>query len=366
MSEKTHFQRLVIAAYRLPFKFTKVKDGYKAVQNSGGLVSAMLALSENFMRSKSQVIKSKILWTGMAEALPDDFSTTKYENEHFDIAPVKIPSKLNTLYYGGFCNDLLWPLFHYFPTYAVFNDDYFQAYKEANSKFCDKIIKNIKPGDFVWVHDYQLLLLPEMIREKVPDVTIGFFLHIPFPSFEIFRLLPRHWREAIIHGMLGADLIGFHTNDYTRCFLKSVKRTTGFECSQNIIYTQNKLVKADAFPIGIDYEKFHNACLSKKVLTEKHKIKKTLSGQKLIFSVDRLDYTKGLLLRLKGYETFLEKFPEWHTKVVFNMVVVPSRDNIERYRKMKKEIESTVGRINGKYSSLAWQPIIYQYKSSEL
>lgn len=362
MSEKTHFQRLVIAAYRLPFKFLKVKDGYKAVQNSGGLVSAILALSENFKRSKNQVIKSKILWTGMAEALPDDFSTTKYENDYFDIAPVEIPSKLNTLYYGGFCNDLLWPLFHYFPTYGVFNDDYFRAYKEANSKFCDEIIKKIKPGDFVWVHDYQLLMLPEMIREKVPNVTIGFFLHIPFPSFEIFRLLPRHWREAIIHGMLGADLIGFHTNDYTRCFLKSVKRTTGFECRQNIIYTQNKLVKADAFPIGIDYEKFHKACLSKKVLTEKQKIKKPLSGQKLIFSVDRLDYTKGLLLRLKGYETFLEKFPEWRSRVVFNMVVVPSRDNIERYRKMKKEIESTVGRINGKYGSLAWMPIIYQYK----
>ncbi|MBK8883287.1 MAG: trehalose-6-phosphate synthase [Bacteroidales bacterium] len=160
-----------------------------------------------------------------------------------------------------------------------------------------------------------------------------------------------------------ADLIGFHTHDYTQHFIKTVKRTTGFECRQNVIYTPNKLVKADAFPIGIDYDKFHSACLDKYVLAEKQKIKNFLSGQKLIFSIDRLDYSKGLLLRLKGFETFLEKFPKWHSKVVFNMVVIPSRDNIEKYKDMKKEIESTVGRINGKYSSLVWRPIIYQYKS---
>lgn len=363
MVNEMHFERLVIAAYRLPFKFSKTKNGIKAVQNSGGLVSAILALSENFKKSNNKVINSKIVWTGIADNLPENFSSTNFENKHFDIAPVTLPQQLNDLFYGGFCNDLIWPLFHYFPTYSVFNNDYFKAYEEANSKFCDEIVKIIKPGDFIWVHDYHLLLLPEMIRKKVPDATIGFFLHIPFPSFEIFRLLPRHWRESIVNGMLGADLIGFHTHDYTQHFIKCVKRTTGFECRQNVIYTPNKMVKADAFPIGIDYDKFHTAYLSKHVLTEKQKIKSNLLGQKLIFSVDRLDYSKGLLLRLKGYETFLEKFPEWQSKVVFNMVVVPSRDNIEKYKKLKIEIESTVGRINGKYSSLAWWPIIYQYKS---
>jgi len=363
MANETQLKRLVIAAYRLPFKFTKERTKYKSVQNSGGLVSAILSLSENFKQSKSELNSSKIVWAGIAEDIPDDFSSKNFENEHFDIVPVNISKELNDLYYGGFCNDLLWPLFHYFPTYAVFNTDYFKAYKEANNKFCDEIVKIIKPGDFIWVHDYQLLLLPEMIREKIPDANIGFFLHIPFPSFEIFRLLPRDWREAIVDGMLGADLVGFHTHDYTQYFIRSVKRTKGFECSQNIIYTSNKLVKADAFPIGIDYDKFHKACMSKRVLTEKQKIKKHLTGQKLIFSVDRLDYSKGLLLRLRGYNTFLELYPEWISKVVFNMVVVPSRDTIERYQEMKKEIESMVGRINGKYGTLSWQPIIYQYKS---
>lgn len=363
MDNKTNFDRLVIAAYRLPFKLSKTKKGYKAIQNSGGLVSAILALSENFKSSKNDLSANKIVWAGIAEDLPDDVTADSFENDNFEILPVSIPKNLDDLYYGGFCNDLIWPLFHYFPSYAVFNDHYFKAYEEANSRFCDELVKTIRPGDFVWIHDYQLMLLPDMIRQKMPEATIGFFLHIPFPSFEIFRLLPRHWRESIIKGMLGADLTGFHTHDYTQNFIKSVKRTTGWECYQNIIYTPHKLVKADAFPIGIDYDKFHDGCLKKKVLKEKEKLKNYLSSQKLIFSVDRLDYSKGLLLKLKGYETFLETYPHWREKVVFNMVVVPSRDIIEKYKKMKKEIESTVGRINGKFSSLSWQPIIYQYKS---
>jgi len=362
MVNEMHFKRLVIVAYRLPFKFSKIKNEYKAIQNSGGLVSAILSLSENFRKTNSR-ISSKIVWAGLADNLPDTLSPAKYENDFFDIVPVAIPPKLNDQFYGGFCNDMIWPTFHYFTSYSVFNSQYFKAYEEANSLYCEEIIKILKPGDFIWVHDYQLMLLPEMIRRKVPDATIGFFLHIPFPSFEIFRLLPRSWRESIISGMLGADLIGFHTHDYTQHFIKSVKRTTGFECHQNIIYTPNKIVKADAFPIGIDYNKFHVACFDKSVIREKQKIRKSLSDQKLIFSIDRLDYSKGLLLRLKGYETFLEKFPEWRSKVVFNMVVIPSRDSIEKYREMKKEIESVVGRINGKYSTLAWRPIIYQYKS---
>lgn len=357
---KEQFERLVIIAYRLPFKFIRAKDGVRAVQNSGGLVSAILALSENFKKNSSNLVNNKILWSGVGDHLPEP---RKIENEHFDIVPVRIPARLNDQFYGGFSNDLIWPLFHYFSSNSVMKNNYFEAYKEANSLFCHEIVKHIKPGDFVWVHDYQLLLLPEMIRQKVPDATIGFFLHIPFPSYEIFRQLPRPWRDELIKGMLGADLIGFHTHDYTQHFIKSVKRTTGNECRQNVIYTPNKVVKADAFPIGIDYDKFHQASYDKAVLKEKDKVRRSLGEQKLIFSVDRLDYTKGLLSRLLGFETFLEKNPGWRSRVVFNMVVVPSRDSIEKYKEMKKEIESTVGRINGRFSTLSWRPLVYQYKS---
>lgn len=363
MFKLREFDRLIIAAYRLPLKFIRQKNGFRAVQNSGGLVSAILSLSERLREEKQVIRDHKVLWTGSGELPAEMNQTLPVMSDHFDILPVKIPSDVNDLFYGGFCNNLIWPLFHYFPAYAVFDERYFHAYRQANQLFCDEIIKHIRPGDFIWIHDYQLFMLPELIREKAPDATIGFFLHIPFPSSEIFRLIPRPWRESIIKGMLGADLIGFHTHDYTQHFLRSVKRNTGFECRQNIIFTPFKIVKADAFPISIDFQKFHHACGEPLIIKEKKKIRLSINEQKLIFSVDRLDYTKGLISRLSGFEAFLDAHPEWRSKVVFNMVVVPSRDIIERYREMKKEIESMVGRINGKYSSLAWRPIIYQYKS---
>ena len=351
------FKRLVIIAYRLPFKLVKKGNTTVAVQNDGGLVSSILSLSEKMNFNSGG--ESKILWIGTGEKQLGMESI----NQKFDLLPVKIPEDVNEKYYGGFCNNTIWPLFHYFPSLTVYNPGYYEAYSAANHIFADTVRSVIRPGDFLWVHDYQLFHLPALIRSFTPEAKIGFFLHIPFPSSELFRHLPRLWRESIIKGITGADLIGFHINDYTQHFVKSVKRTLGCEINQNYIYVEDRICKVDAFPIGIDYDKFHDACTLPKVVREKEKLKKQLTGKKLIFSVDRLDYTKGFLYRLQAYERFLEKFAKWRQKAVFNMVVVPSRDNIDRYRDIKKEIEATVGRINGKYSNLAWRPLIYQYKS---
>jgi trehalose 6-phosphate synthase/phosphatase len=352
-----NFKRIIIVAYRLPFKLVRKKDESHAVQNSGGLVSAILSLSGK-MRSGGGT-SPEILWAGTGEKELGDINVSP----GFKLFPVEIPRKINDKFYGGFCNDTLWPLFHYFPSRTVYDKSYFDAYLAANDLFFKKLQDLISPGDFVWVHDYQLFLLPGMIRTVFPDIKIGFFLHIPFPSFELFRLLPRKWREMILSGMTGADVVGFHTNDYTQNFIKSVRRTLGHRVDQNYISVDERLCKADAFPIGIDFNKFHEACYSLKTNVQKDKLRRELSDKKLIFSVDRLDYSKGFLQRLKAFERFLDKYPAWHHKVVFNMVVVPSRDNIEGYREIKKEIEATVGRINGKYSTLGWRPIIYQYKS---
>jgi trehalose 6-phosphate synthase/phosphatase len=351
------YNRLVIISYRLPFKFLKKGNSFRAIQNSGGLVSAILALFEKMSLSPD---KKDITWIGAGNT-----SDEKCVNSSgVELFAVTIPDSVNDKYYGGFCNDILWPLFHYFPSLTVYDESFYEAYLEANRLFLEKVKKLIRPGDFIWVHDYQLLLLPGMIRKIMPEANIGFFLHIPFPSYEIFRLLPRKWRESVLKGMTGANLIGFHTNDYTQYFIKSVKRTLGYECIHNHIYTDDeRIVKADAFPIGIDFEKFHNSCNSLNIHKEKKKLRNYLGDKKLVFSVDRLDYTKGLINRLMAYEYFLENYPQWHEKVVFNMVVLPSRDQVQKYRDMKKEIEATVGRINGKYSNLAWRPIIYQYKS---
>lgn len=356
--DQLSFKRLVIVAYRLPFKLVKDGNVNKAVQNAGGLVSAILSLSEKMNASAESA--AKILWVGTGEKKLGE----KNINPHFDLFPVEIPEEMNDKYYGGFCNDTIWPLFHYFPQITTYDNEYYEAYQKANQLFFQKLKDIILPGDFIWVHDYQLFLLPSLIRNAFPDtgINMGFFLHIPFPSSELFRMLPNIWREEILKGLLGADLIGFHTNDYAQHFLKSVKRTLGYEIHQNYIHLESRIVKADAFPIGIDYDKFHGACSTAEVIKEKDNLKKILSGRKLIFSVDRLDYSKGLLNRLYAYERFLEKYPKWHENAIFNMVVVPSRDNIDSYIELKKEIEATVGRINGKYSNISWRPIIYQYK----
>jgi trehalose 6-phosphate synthase/phosphatase len=328
--DQYNFKRIIIVAYRLPFKLVRKKEGFNSVQNSGGLVSAILSLSEK-MHSGGRT-SLEILWAGTGEKELGDINV----KPGFKLCPVEIPRKINDKFYGGFCNDTIWPLFHYFPTRTVYDRSYFDAYLAANDLYFKKLQDIISPGDFVWVHDYQLFLLPGMIRKVFPDTKIGFFLHIPFPSYELFRLLPRKWREMILSGMTGADVVGFHTNDYTQNFIKSVRRTLGYSVDQNYISVDERLCKADAFPIGIDFKKFHEACYSLKTNVQKDKLRKVLSDKKLIFSVDRLDYSKGFLQRLKAFEHFLDKYPVWHHKVVFNMVVIPSRDNIEGYREIKK------------------------------
>ncbi|HSN50702.1 MAG TPA: trehalose-6-phosphate synthase, partial [Bacteroidales bacterium] len=253
--------------------------------------------------------------------------------------------------------------FHYFPSLVNYNETFFEAYDKANRLFADQLKSIIQPGDFIWVHDYQLMLLPEMIRQDFPEATIGFFLHIPFPSYEIFRLLPRIWGTSILNGMLGSNLVGFHTKEYCRYFLHSIQQTQKYKHLKNSIFIDKRTIRINVFPIGIDYEKFHTACLSNEVEEEKQRLRKLILDKKLVFSVDRLDYTKGLLARLDGIEYFLDNNPQWLEKVIFNMVVIPSRDSIVRYMKMKKDIESTVARINGKYNNIGWTPIIYQYTS---
>jgi trehalose 6-phosphate synthase/phosphatase len=355
--DQIEYKRNIIVAYRLPFKLVKKKDQYIAQQNSGGLVSAILSLSEKM--NLERLTTSRILWIGTG----DSKLGVENSNPKFDLHPVEIPRKVNDNYYGGFCNKTIWPLFHYFPQETIFDNSYYEAYESANNLFFKTLNKIILPGDFIWIHDYHLFLLPEMIRKSFPEANIGFFLHTPFPSFELFRLFPKHWRESILKGIIGADVVGFHTNDYTQHFLKSIKRTFGYKTDQNFIDVDCRLCKADGFPIGIDFNKFHDACSSGKTMLQKKKLQNHITGKKLIFSVDRLDYSKGLIKRLEAFERFLENFPQWHYKVIFNMIVIPSRDNIDTYREIKKEIESTVGRINGKYSNLSWRPVIYQYKS---
>lgn len=356
-------RRLVIISYRLPFKLIREGRKFQLIQNSGGLVSAILSFSERLKTLSLQHLFSTIAWIGFSQQSRRDFRKAQDGNELFELHPVPLDEQVNKKFYGGFSNNLLWPLLHYFPSFAVFDDSYFEEYVKANRIFCDAVMKMLRPGDLVWVHDYHFLLLPQMIRERDKHATIGFFLHIPFPSFEIFRLLPHRWRDPILRGMLGADLLGFHTLDYAYHFLKTVKKVLGGEHQNRILLHDNRKTKTDAFPISIDYEKFREATLLPEVEKEIQKLRGLLKGQKLIFSVDRLDYTKGMVDRLLGYELFLKEHPEWRGRVVFNMVVVPSRNEIPQYKEMHNQIDALAGRINSQYSTMAWRAILYQYKS---
>jgi trehalose 6-phosphate synthase/phosphatase len=352
---------LILVSNRLPFQLLEQDNKLLLKQSDGGLVTALKSYFN--AESNRDVFKHK-KWFGAADFPEKRWKKFKKQSSvpgDFSVEPLFIETKVYNKYYNGFCNATLWPLFHYFPSYVVYDQEFFEKYEEVNNFFAEELLKVIKPGDTIWVHDYQLFLLPQLIREKMPEASIGFFLHIPFPSYEIFRLLHRPWKEKIIRGLLGADLIGFHTHEYVQHFLKTVRMVLGYDHHYRTIAMQDRLVKIEMFPLGIDYEKFSTASTQPEVTQQMESITKNFPDKKIIFSVDRLDYTKGVTHRLLGFERLLKTHPEWIEKVVFIMVVVPSRQIISKYNERRMLIEENVGRINGKYSTLSWQPVIYRY-----
>ena len=264
------------------------------------------------------------------------------------------------MFYSGFCNRTIWPLFHYFANHAIYDKEQWESYSRVNKLFCQEILKITKPDDIIWIHDYHLFLLPKMLKEKLPQSKIGFFLHIPFPSFEIFRLLP--WRKEILEGMLGADLIGFHTYDYASHFISSIRRLLGYEHTFGQITVGHRIVKVDAFPMGIDFDQYAKAEIDTKWLNRIQNQFSSGKNCKIILSIDRLDYTKGIPQRLEAFDLFLERYPEYRKCVTLIMVAVPSRTGVETYRQLKQQVDELVGRINGKHGTIGWMPVWYLYR----
>jgi len=357
--------KTIIISNRLPVQLQISDGGLSAIPSVGGLATGM----------KSVHSGGESLWIGWSgltdEDIPDGLSDTidNALREH-GCSKVKLTKNDVDGFYFGFSNRTVWPLFHYFLEYSEFELDFWDSYKSVNQKFADAILEEAGDDDIIWVHDYQLMLVPQMVKEKRPNATIGFFLHIPFPSYEIFRTLP--WREEVLEGLLGADLIGFHTYDYERHFLSSVRRLLGLDVSFNDIYLENRVIKVDSFPMGIDYDKFHEAAKTSNALKGKHRSdlqikldehKKSAPDTKLIVSIDRLDYSKGIAKRINAFEYFLNKYPEYKEKVRLIILAVPSRSNVPQYMLLKREIDELVGRINGELSTVNWTPIWYFYRS---
>ncbi len=356
--------RLVIVSNRLPFTVS-IRDGTPDfAASSGGLTTGLWSYLEQV--ANDQLKGLDFLWLGWPGAdIPDEHkgAVADYAAQNFRSKPVFLSADSVDRFYNGFCNKTVWPLFHYFPSLTRYDENYWQEYQRVNRAFCDALLEVLRPDDMVWVHDYQLMLLPKMIRERFPDMSIGFFLHIPFPSFEVFRLLPKVWRTDLIEGLLGASVIGFHTHDYARDFLTSVLRTVGYEHQMGSLTLRERVVKVDSFPMGVDYERFAAAAASEETAVRVEHLRARCAAQKVIFSVDRLDYTKGLINRLRGYDLFLRRNPEWWGKVVFLISVAPSRTGTDSYQAMLKKLEQMVGRIVGEYGDVHWTPLIYQYRN---
>ncbi|MCR9289121.1 MAG: bifunctional alpha,alpha-trehalose-phosphate synthase (UDP-forming)/trehalose-phosphatase [Bacteroidetes bacterium] len=346
--------RLIIISNRLPVTIDKKHGELFYHPSAGGLATGLASLDASIERLW-------IGWPGVPIKNAKQKEDIKIDLEKDSLIPVFLSKKDIELYYEGFSNKVIWPHFHYFTQFTTYQDEYWEAYQQVNRAFAEVVIKNVRPNDYVWVHDYQLMLLPGMIREHFPNISIGFFLHIPFPSYEIFRMLP--WRKEILKGVLGADQIGFHTFGYMRHFLSAAYRITGHEHQFGKITIENRLINVDVFPMGIDYNKYASTETN---LFEEDKtfiIKQLANRQKLIISIDRLDYTKGIPQRIKAFEKFLIENPQYQSKVTFVMIVVPSRSNVDTYSELKNEVDTLVGAINSKYSTFNWSPINYMYRS---
>lgn len=353
-------RKLIIVSNRLPFSVTNGPEGIRVQQASGGLISAMIS----FLETLEPGTFNSICWAGVPDITQKQWKAAekKIEQENIKYVPVFLDKNVKDGHYNGFSNSTLWPLFHYFPSYAEYDLKTYSHYREANQAFADEILKIIEPGDVIWVHDYHLLHLPQMIRDQVEDITTGFFLHIPFPAFDIFTLLPSRWRKELLLGILGSDLVGFHTQDDVIHFLECVQRLTGYTHTQGRLTVQDRHIQVGAFPISIDFNKFNDAAADPEIIKLRDEIKSGQNAEKIIFSVDRLDYTKGLMNRLEAYASFLEENPEYHGKVTFILNVVPSRDVISKYSERKKMVDELVGDLNSRMGNLNWQPVIYQYK----
>lgn len=347
---------LVIVSNRLPVNVIRSQDGKLEFQpSSGGLATAMSSLEHED--------KIWVGWPGIAsdDLTEEEKSEIETRLKEYGCYPVHLTQEQIELFYEGYANDTLWPLFHYFQSVAHYSDDYWRSYQEVNRIYANAIQEVAHDDSLVWVHDYQLMLVPAYARERMEGLSIGFFLHIPFPSFEIYRLLPQ--RKELLEGLLGADLIGFHIYDYARHFLSSCLRLLGVSSIQGRLEHNGRRIKTEAYPIGIDYEKFRTSLGKRETKLAANTIKDSYKNQKLMISIDRLDYSKGIPQRLEAFQLLLVNYPEYRGKVKLVMISVPSRTEVDTYKQLRDQIEQLVSRINGEFGTVDWAPISYQFQN---
>lgn len=346
--------RLLVVSNRLPVTVT-ARGGRAQVKASvGGLATG---LREPHQQSGGTWIG----WPGALDALaPEARADVERQLEAMRLAPVALSRSEQKVYYEHIANGVLWPICHDRLDRLPLRVSGWDVYEEVNARFADAVAERWRPGDLVWIHDYQLLRVPALLRQRIPEARIGFFLHIPFPNPEIFfALSTRRW---LVEGMMGADLIGFHTRRYRGHFTAALRRLLGIEMDADAtVRYEGRRVHLGVFPMGIDAARFAERAASRQVAAKARELK--TGPQRLLLGIDRLDYSKGIPRRLYAFERLLQKHPEWRERVRLVQVAVPSRAGVREYRRVRREVDALVGRINGELGTATWSPVHYLYRS---
>ena len=348
--------RLVIVSNRLPITVSDGADGLEIQRSPGGLATGLAGPHDT---GDGRWIG----WAGLATN-PGDELRARLERELEPLRLIPVPLTADELqrYYEGYSNQVVWPLFHHLGEQVPLQVMDWAAYRDVNERFADAVAAEYRAGDRIWVHDYQLMLVPAMIRQRLPDARIGFFLHIPFPASEIFRTLPQ--RGDILEGLLGADLIGFHTGAYLRHFCTAVTQILGIEPAIDRIEWKGRRVRLGAFPMGVDATRLAAAAEAPHIRERAAELRGE-SPVRLLVGIDRLDYTKGIPRRLLAYEELLARHPELHERVRLVQVSVPSRTGVDAYQEFRQMVDGMVGRIQGRFGTARWMPVHYIYRNLE-
>jgi trehalose 6-phosphate synthase/phosphatase len=341
----------IIVSNRLPVSLEIHGSRWRSRPSSGGLVSALEGLEDELDSD------GKLKWVGWPSRLLEPI----HESLAADgMIAVPLSKGQERGFYQGMCNEVLWPLFHYFADKVRFEPEHWKHYSEANRRFADAVLENAEEGSRVWVHDYHLMLVPALLREARPDLEIGFFLHVPWPSSELYRLLPP--RRGLLRGLLGADYVAFHTSDYAMHFRTSCMRVLGLESDPNGIPFEGRMVGIGRHPIGLDAVHFRDVMGRPKTHSLREEFRQRYQGQRLLLDVSRLDYSKGIPLRLQAFETLLLRRPKLSRETTLLQVVVPSRTGTPEYDDLREQIEQQVARINGRFGEPGFTPVDYIYR----
>ncbi|MDX2166632.1 MAG: bifunctional alpha,alpha-trehalose-phosphate synthase (UDP-forming)/trehalose-phosphatase [Deltaproteobacteria bacterium] len=338
--------QLVVVSNRLPITVERSDDGLQTRRSDGGLVAALDPI----------LARHGGLWVGWPGLAFEPGEPLPPIELGYELASVPMNAAEVRSFYHGFANATLWPLFHGFAQRTRFDRRGWSAYRRINARFAAATERAAAPDALIWVHDYQLMLTPLALRERRADRRLAFFLHIPFPPFDLFRLLP--WDRELLHGLLACDLIGFHVDGYVRNFLDCAERVLGARVDRaaQLVEYGGRTVRVGAFPLGIDFSAYEQRAQQAPAAAA--------DGPRVVLGVDRLDYTKGIPERLRAFERLLERHPEHREQVILLQLAVPSRGEVLEYRRQKRQIDELVGRINGRFATPQWTPIHYLHRGA--